>query len=184
MGRKATDPGFWDGRVAETELSEPDYRGMTKSEIRFFFGKEIANWHKVNKMISRDFLKEEARPQGFSLIELLIALVILSISFLGLASLMIQTTKNNSFGYCMTEAATFAQDQLENFRTSPWANVVTGNDVRLGSAGANYARNWVVVPNGVPPNDTIKEITITISWNDRIDHSVDFRSVIYRPLLN
>jgi prepilin-type N-terminal cleavage/methylation domain-containing protein len=135
-------------------------------------------------MISRDFLREETRPQGFSLIELLIALVILSISFLGLTSLMVQTTNNNSFGCHMTEAAIFAQDQLENFRTSPWTNVVTGNDVRQGSTGVNYARSWVVVPNGVPPNDTIKEISITINWNDRASHSVGFRSVIFRPLLN
>jgi len=135
-------------------------------------------------MISRDFHKEEARPKGFSLIELLIALVILSVSFLGLASLMIQTTNNNSFGYYMTEAAIFAQDQLENFKTSPWTNVVTGNDARLGSTGTNYTRRWVVVPNIAPPNDTVKEITITISWNDKANHSVDFRSVIYRPLIN
>ena len=135
-------------------------------------------------MISQKFFKEKTRLQGFSLIELLIALVILSISFLGIAGLMVQATNNNSFGYYMTEAATFAQDQLENFKTSPWANVVTGNDVRVGSTGASYSRRWVVVPNIAPPNDTVKEITITISWNDKANHSVDFRSVIYRPLIN
>lgn len=122
--------------------------------------------------------------KGFSLIEVLIALVILSIAFLGIAGLMIQTTNNNSFGCHMTEAATFAQDQLENLRVFPWANVVTGNDARQGSTGINYARSWIVVSNVAPPNDTIKEITITISWNDRVSHSVGFRSVIYRPLLN
>jgi type IV pilus assembly protein PilV len=122
--------------------------------------------------------------KGFSLIEVLITLVILSIAFLGIAGLMVQTTKNNSFGGHMTEAATFAQDQLENLRVSPWVNVVTGNDVRQGSTGINYARSWIVVPNGAPPNDTIKEITITISWNDRVSHSVGFRSVIFTPLLN
>jgi prepilin-type N-terminal cleavage/methylation domain-containing protein len=135
-------------------------------------------------MRTRDFHKEKINCRGFSLIEVLIALVILSISFLGVASLMVQTTNNNSFGCHMTEAAIFAQDQLENFRTSPWTNVVTGNDVRQSSTGINYARSWVVIPNGVTPNDTIKEIRITISWNDRVSHSINFRSVIYRPLLD
>jgi prepilin-type N-terminal cleavage/methylation domain-containing protein len=125
-------------------------------------------------------LKSFLKSKGFSLVEILIALVILSISLL--AGLMVTTTRNNSFGGHMTEAATFAQDQLENLRTSPWANVVTGNDTRLGSTGINYARNWNVVPNAVAPNDTIKEITITISWNDTTSHSVGFRSVIFRPL--
>jgi prepilin-type N-terminal cleavage/methylation domain-containing protein len=135
-------------------------------------------------MWTRDFYKKEIKSQGFSLIEVLIALVILSVAFLGLAGLMVQTTKNNSFGEHMTEAATFAQDQLENLRISSWVNVVTGNDMRQGSTGINYARSWIVVLNVAPPNDTIKEITITISWNDRVSHSVGFRSVIYRPLLN
>jgi prepilin-type N-terminal cleavage/methylation domain-containing protein len=157
---------------------------LPKWESGFCFGEQIANCSKVDKMSLQDFHKEKIRLQGFSLVELLIALVILSISFLGIASLMVQATNNNSFGYYMTEAATFAQDQLENFRTSPWANVVTGNDVRVGSTGMNYARSWVVVPNIASPNDTIKEITITIGWNDRADHSVGFRSVIYRPFLN
>lgn len=80
----------------------------------------------------------------------------------------------------MTEAATFAQDQLENLKVSSWDNVITGNDVRQGSTGINYTRNWVVIPNGAPPNDTIKEITITISWNDKTSHSVGFRSVLFR----
>jgi prepilin-type N-terminal cleavage/methylation domain-containing protein len=135
-------------------------------------------------MWTRDFHKEKIKCQGFSLIEVLIALVILSISFLGVAGLMVQTTNNNSFGCHMTEAAIFAQDQLENLRISLWANVVTGNDVRQSSTGINYARSWLVIPNGAPPNDIIKEITITISWNDKVSHSVNFRSVIYRPLLD
>jgi prepilin-type N-terminal cleavage/methylation domain-containing protein len=135
-------------------------------------------------MWTRDFYKKEIKSQGFSLIEVLIALVILSVAFLGLAGLMVQTTKNNSFGDHMTEAATFAQDQFENSKASLWANVVTGNDVRQGSTGINYARSWIVVPNVAPPNDTIKEITITISWNDMVSNSVGFRTVIFRPFLN
>ena len=118
--------------------------------------------------------------KGYSLIEVLISLVIMSITILGLTGLMVQTTNNNSFGCHITEAATFAQDQLENLRVSPWANVVTGNDVRQGSTGINYSRSWVVVPNGAPPNDTIREITITITWTDKVSHSVAFRSVIFR----
>jgi prepilin-type N-terminal cleavage/methylation domain-containing protein len=130
-------------------------------------------------------LKSSIKSKGFSLIEILIALVILSISLLALAGLMVTTTRNNSFGGHMTEAATFAQDQLENFRTSPWANVVTGNDrwpeVRNRINGIEYTRNWTVIPNAAPPNDTVKEITITINWNDTTSHSVSFRSVIFRP---
>jgi prepilin-type N-terminal cleavage/methylation domain-containing protein len=130
-------------------------------------------------------LKSSIKSKGFSLIEILIALVILSISLLALAGLMVTTTRNNSFGGHMTEAATFAQDKLESLRTSQWGNVVTGNDrwpeVQNRINGVEYTRNWNVIPNAAAPNDTVKEITITISWNDTNSHSVSFRSVIFRP---
>ena len=43
------------------------------------------------------------KSNGFTMIEILIAMIILSIAFLGLARLMIQTTKNNSFGGHISE---------------------------------------------------------------------------------
>ena len=114
------------------------------------------------------------KSKGFSLIEVLIALVILSIAFLGLAGLMVQTTKNNSFGGRMTEAATFAQDKLEELRAVSWVTITPGSDRKTGSAiGTDYARNWNVATNG-----NLKTITININWNDKTNHSISLLSVI------
>jgi type IV pilus modification protein PilV len=114
------------------------------------------------------------KSKGFTLIEVLIALVILSVAFLGLAGLMVQTTKNNSFGGRMTEAATFAQDKLEELRAVSWVTITSGSDRKTGSAiGTDYARNWDVATNG-----NLKTITITINWNDKANHSISLLSVI------
>jgi prepilin-type N-terminal cleavage/methylation domain-containing protein len=114
------------------------------------------------------------KSKGFTLIEVLIALVILSVAFLGLAGLMVQTTKNNSFGGRMTEAATFAQDKLEELRAVSWVTITPGSDRKTGSAiGTDYARNWNVATNG-----NLKTITITINWNDKTNHSISLLSVI------
>ncbi|OGQ07963.1 MAG: hypothetical protein A2026_22505 [Deltaproteobacteria bacterium RBG_19FT_COMBO_46_12] len=120
--------------------------------------------------------------RGFSLIEILIAIVILSISLLGLAALMVTTTQNNSFGAHMSEATTFAQDMLERLRVSPWEKVVSGKDPLpiAGSTGINYDRNWVVSPNPISPNDTLRTVTITVKWNDKTDHSISVLSAIYK----
>jgi type IV pilus assembly protein PilV len=113
--------------------------------------------------------------KGFSLIEILIALVILSISLLALAGLMVTTTQNTSFGSHLTEAATFAQDRLEEFRAMRWQDIppTPGPDLQTGSTGINYSRSWNVVQNG-----NLKTITVTINWNDRKNHSISLLSVI------
>jgi type IV pilus assembly protein PilV len=118
------------------------------------------------------------KSRGFSLIEVLIALVILAISLLALAGLMATTARNNSFGGHITEASTFAQDKLEEFRAMRWDDVQTtppglDTDNKSGATGINYTRNWNVAQNG-----NIKTITITINWNDRTDHSMRLISAI------
>jgi len=113
--------------------------------------------------------------KGFSLIEVLVALVILSFSLLALAGLMVTTTKNNSFGNHMTEAATFAQDKLEELRAIKWENLSDGNytDQEDVKTGITYTRNWNVATNG-----SLKTITISVNWNDRTGHSIRLISVL------
>jgi type IV pilus assembly protein PilV len=123
------------------------------------------------------------KSRGFSLIEILIALIILSIAFLGLAGLMIQTTRNNSFGGRITEAATFAQDKLEELRSTSWVAITSGSD-RLSVNGMNFNRNWTVVPNAIVApytEPTLNTITISINWNDQINHTMRVISAIANP---
>ena len=118
------------------------------------------------------------RSKGFSLVEVLIALLILSISLLALAGLMMTTTRNSSFGGHMTEASTFAQDKLEQLRVSPWAGIASGNDTALGSTGITYTRTWTVTPNG---DGNQRWVTITLSWTDptkNSNHSIRLLSVV------
>ena len=120
-------------------------------------------------------MNDSIKSKGFSLIEMLIAIVILSIAFLALAGLMVQTTKNNSFGGRLTEAATFAQDKLEELRAFSWVAITPGSD-KINSdytRGMEYTRNWKVDTNG-----NLRTITVTINWTDQSNHSVRFLSII------
>jgi type IV pilus modification protein PilV len=113
------------------------------------------------------------KKNGFSLLELLIALVILSIALLALAGLMTQSTKNSSWGSHLTEAATLAQDRLERFRAvRPQTDIPEGtnNDQITGDKSKIvYTRTWTVATNGT---SSLRTIVITITWTDSSPHSI------------
>ena len=129
-------------------------------------------------------MKSLTKSNGFTLIEISIALIILAFALLALAGLMVTTTKNNSFGGHMTEAATFAQDKLEEFQAMPTDNINSGNDQKTGSQGIQYARNWAVITTTDVSSKTItKQINLTIIWADMYDHSITVGSVIWRRII-
>jgi prepilin-type N-terminal cleavage/methylation domain-containing protein len=117
-------------------------------------------------------LTHSKKSKGFSLVEVLVALVILSISLLALAGLMVQSTKNSSWGSHMTEAATFAQDRLEALRAvRPQTDIPEGmnNDQVTAASGIVYTRTWTVTTNGA---GTLRTITISITWSDSVPHTL------------
>lgn len=61
---------------------------------------------------------------GFTLIEVLIALVVLSVALVGLIPMLIHTIRGNTFGRTATEAATYSQDKLEELRRTPFQELV------------------------------------------------------------
>jgi prepilin-type N-terminal cleavage/methylation domain-containing protein len=119
-------------------------------------------------------VRRYSRSKGFSLIEVLVTLIIFSVSILAFAGLASVTTRNNSTGGHVTEAATFAQDKLEELRGVHWNNIPVGDHTdQIQSTRITYTRNWTVVANG-----RMKTVTIAVRWNDRGDHSIRIVSVI------
>lgn len=109
-------------------------------------------------------MKPSRNRNGFTLIEILVALVILSIALLALAGLMVTTTRNNATGGHLTEAATFAQDTLERLRVSPLTSIPTGVLIQnscVGSTGVLYTGSWTAAANS-----GFDTINITVNWVD------------------
>jgi general secretion pathway protein I len=108
---------------------------------------------------------------GYSLIEILVALAIFSIAALALTSSVVNVTRAGDLSARFTQATILAQDKLEALR----ALVIPptgGNDTPV----TGYARSWVVLPN--TPQPGVTRITVTVSWTDRLPHSISVSTVI------
>ena len=119
--------------------------------------------------------------KGFSLIELLIAIVILSIGLLSLAKLQGSAIKGNRFGNLISQATVLAEDQVELIRSTDYAQVSNTNtdfaspQNNLG-AFQNFTRTTLIEEN-VPLNE-LKRITVTVSWNDGRQHKIVLSTII------
>jgi prepilin-type N-terminal cleavage/methylation domain-containing protein len=87
--------------------------------------------------------------KGFSLIEVVIAMAILSVGLLAIASMQISAIKVNSTARDMTERSTVAQDKLEKLVAMPY------NDPNLDLASSPF-----------PPETTATGYTITWTVTD------------------
>ncbi len=119
-------------------------------------------------------MKSLIKTEGFTLIEILISLVILFISLLALAGLIATTTRNNSFGGHLTEAATFAQDLKERFESNPRGVLIPGSDTLQGATKITYSRNWNAVITDLPTGGRLWDVQLQVRWTDTITHVLNF----------
>jgi len=112
---------------------------------------------------------------GFTLLEVLIAIVILSVGLLGMASLTIGIIKGNRFSNDLTTATTLAQDKMEDIRREGYSDVIAEAKAAVGSPYAAYDREVLVADD--TPAANMKTITVTVFWESD-DHSVEVKTIL------
>jgi len=105
--------------------------------------------------------------QGFSLIEVMIALVIFSIGLLGIAIMQVNGINSNASARMSSEAATLAQDQVERLLGLPYNHAALSNGVHAAVPlpGNIYDVGWVVneAANAKTVTLTVTKITATLN---------------------
>jgi type IV pilus assembly protein PilV len=102
--------------------------------------------------------------EEFTLVELMITLVILSVGLIALAGLQITAVKANAFSKRMTAAIAVAEARIEQLKDMPYANVQSESPGLVVAAGMNFTRQVTVTTNSPVPNT--KTIQVTVTWTE------------------
>jgi type IV pilus modification protein PilV len=99
---------------------------------------------------------------GYTLLELMIALMILAIGILGIWSMQGTAIRGNAQAKRITEGAALAADQVEKLMRMEYddADLATGTHSRVEDS---YTVQWTVSAADVPINN-IKTVDVTASW--------------------
>lgn len=108
------------------------------------------------------------KEKGFTLLEVIIAISILSFGLLAIASMQISAIRGNSFAAGVTEGTTWAGDQVEMLMALPYDHNDLDQDQNPHQVTeGRYTIVWNVDENAVFNNT--KTIEVTVTW---MDHGV------------
>lgn len=132
---------------------------------------------------------------GFSLLEVLIALTILAVGLLGLALFQVTAIQGNASANDTVAATYYGQDQMERLQLVPFDNLASspygisgglpdnavrsitdGNQTTVSKKGQRYYRVWAV-SNMTP---TLKRIRLWVYWWDQRDRPHTLQLVTQR----
>jgi type IV pilus assembly protein PilV len=133
---------------------------------------------------------------GFTLIEVLVGITILTIGLLGVAKMQISAIQGNSMSSCTSAALSLAEEKMEeimvtSFSDSSLDDTQTGNNNDLSSittidqeegggtpinidetgsqnAQGRYRRIWNIAnhPSGLEDLPTMKSVTVIVTWEN------------------
>jgi prepilin-type N-terminal cleavage/methylation domain-containing protein len=99
-------------------------------------------------------LKED---KGFTLVEVIIAISILTFGILAVGAMQGAALRGDSFAYNRTEASTWAQDKMEQLMSVPFASMTNGNQPR-----GNFNITWNITPlTGLAANTSRIDVVVT-----------------------
>lgn len=106
------------------------------------------------------------RQRGFTLVEVLVSLVVLSIGLLGMARLILLSSHSNDSAYMRSQATALAYEMLDNMRANAAAAEAHSYDTPLSSIPATPTS--CVPPSGTACSQTQLALYDVYSWKQHL----------------
>lgn len=127
-------------------------------------------------------LRRVKHEGGFTLIEMLVAISILSAGLLALGSMQVSAISGNAHSANVTDSSTLAADRLEKLLALPYTHADLSSGAHMDpTPPAGRTVLWNIVDNA--PLANTKTITLKVQWTDHgIQKSVTMQRIIARML--
>ncbi|MCF6268037.1 MAG: prepilin-type N-terminal cleavage/methylation domain-containing protein [Desulfuromusa sp.] len=127
--------------------------------------------------------KKNTNEQGFTLVEVMMALVILGIGIFAIVGLQTRNVSLNTGSKKQTEGYTWAMDQVETLLALPYTDAnlqPNGGDPTVDDDGYTviqgpYTVEWDVNDNAAIANSRI--INVRVRWNNKDVAQVDYTRI-------
>jgi prepilin-type N-terminal cleavage/methylation domain-containing protein len=138
-------------------------------------------------------MRKKNKEGGFTLLEVIVAIAILTFGILAVASMQAASIRGNAFSNSATEGLTWAGDEVERLVALPWDDPLLQDTDGDGAPGlgdidgnadnnnvqGKYTINWNVAEN--TPITNTKTINVIVTWTYQGDQkTVALQRVIPR----
>ena len=129
-----------------------------------------------------NLFKHSHKEQGFTLIEVLIALAIFSIGILAVGSMQFRSTDGSTNARILTEASVWGQDMVETLMSIPFDDpaITPADGSERTAAAGSYSISWrawddsIATPWGVTAATNTKIIRVTATGRGSRTATVTF----------
>jgi len=132
-------------------------------------------------------MEKELTNQGFTLLEVLIAITIFAVGILAVATMQVSAIRGNRLGNELTQATFLAQMQIEALKSADIdsATLIPADEPyndpnnpvdKTGANGGIFNRSWRIDPN----TGFSRLVTVTVTWPQGVNNHNVVLSTITR----
>ncbi len=107
------------------------------------------------------------KNSGFTMIEVLITIFLLAFILLAMGTHIALAMKTSAANKMLTIATQLMQDQVEQFKSTSYANIpnsCAANCIYTTANGVQYTKSWTVATDGT---NNVKTVSLNVAYMDK-----------------